>query len=117
MKFCSCAEHPGAPELCCPTRGHFNCAGKYQMPPLPAGVVCAVKFRATQQALWSPDDRPLSEVAEAAEAVLSDATGTYSSLDRHQATYLLTTFARLAAAQYVRGSSAEDIQSSTGGKS
>lgn len=60
--------------------------------------------------IWSPDDYPLSAVAAAAETVLSDATGAYCSLDRHQAAYLITTFARVACQQYVERNSAEEVQ-------
>ena len=40
---CDCWHYVpfGAPELCSPGRGGFNCAGQYRMPPRPAN--CAMR--------------------------------------------------------------------------
>lgn len=41
--LCDCLEHPDFPERCSPIRGNFNCAGKYTMPRLPAGMICRLE--------------------------------------------------------------------------
>lgn len=40
MNVCDCEDHPDWPERCSPTRGSFNCTGKYIMPKIPSEMVC-----------------------------------------------------------------------------
>lgn len=42
--LCECPRYVGAPELCSPTRGGFNCGGQYRMPVPPANCRRALGY-------------------------------------------------------------------------
>lgn len=42
---CDCREHPDFPERCSPTRGHYDCSGRYRMPEIPSDMICVILGR------------------------------------------------------------------------